>query len=372
MKIVVIIPTYNERLNISLLIDALQPVFARMVRHRMSILVVDDSSPDRTADVVREKIREWSNVHLITGTKNGLGDAYIRGMTHALDHLGAEVVVEMDADFSHDPKDIPRLIGALEQGADFVIGSRYVQGGSIPDGWGLQRRLNSKLGNVFARYIAGMYHVKDCTAGFRAIRAWVIREIELQSLRVKGYAFQIALLNRALKAGAEIKEVPVDFIDRERGETKLGISDIVEFIINAWWIRLSNSRTFLKFLLVGASGVIVNLGTFSIMVTAGVDKYLASPIAIETSIITNFILNNRYTFNGRNNQSSFKVRGLKFNIVSIMSLAVSFSCFVGLNYLFPKAHPVIPQALSIIPATLINYFLNVYWTFRERIEEKVF
>jgi dolichol-phosphate mannosyltransferase len=365
MKIVIIIPTYNEVKNIGPLIGDLHSVFSTIPRHQFNILVVDDSSPDGTGEIVKEKKRELSNLHLLTGRKNGLGDAYIRGMTHALEKLQADAVLEMDADFSHDPRDVPRLIAELEKGADFVIGSRYVKGGSIPHSWGLGRKMNSKFGNIFARYIAGMHRVKDCTAGFRAIKSWVIRQIDLQSLKVKGYAFQIALLNRALNAGAIVKEVPVDFIDRQRGETKLGIMDILEFIANAWWIRLLNSVTFLKFLLVGASGVLVNLGMFALFISIGMNKYIASPIAIELSIISNFILNNKFTFNGRAVKRSFAIKGLRFNVVSIFSLSISYTFFIILNILMPRVNPIIPQALSIIPATLMNYFFNVYWTFGE-------
>ena len=141
MKLVIVIPTYNERENIRELIRALQERLQN-VAYSAHILVVDDNSPDGTADAVRSLMGESANLHLITGEKRGLGVAYIRGMQHALDVLSADVVVEMDADFSHDPADLPRLLEALALPADFVIGSRYVPGGSIPSTWGWHRRLN--------------------------------------------------------------------------------------------------------------------------------------------------------------------------------------------------------------------------------------
>jgi dolichol-phosphate mannosyltransferase len=279
--------------------------------------------------------------------------------------MHADAVMEMDADFSHKPSDVPRLIEALDQGADFVIGSRYVPGGSIPSDWGLQRRLNSKWGNIFARYVAGLYRVRDCTAGFRAVRASIIRKIDLDGLRVQGYAFQIALLNQAVLNRARVREVPVEFIDRTRGVTKLGLSDIVEFIMNAWWIRLENSKTFIKFSVVGASGLLVNLGSFTVLMHAGMNKYLASPIAIEISIITNFLLNNYWTFSHRDTADAFHLRGLKFNVVSLAALGMSYGTFVLLSLVFPTVPPQVHQAIGIVPATLINYLLNSYWTFRE-------
>jgi len=364
MKIIVILPTYNERENIILIIRALQEQF-RAVPHDMHILVVDDNSPDGTADAVRSESSVWSNLHLITGSKQGLGAAYIRGMNHAINELKADAVMEMDADFSHKPEDVPRLIAALDEGADFVIGSRYVPGGKIPDDWSFLRRMNSKWGNVFARYVAGMYKVRDCTAGFRAIRAPLITKIDPDTLKVKGYAFQISLLHEAILNHAKVKEVPVEFVDRTRGETKLGLSDIVEFMLNAWWIRFERSKTFLKFAAVGASGVAVNLISFTVLMNVGMNKYLASPLAIEVSIITNFIFNNYWTFSQRDMNDKVHIRGLKFNVVSFVALAVSYSTFLLLSALDTSGIPQVHQAIGIVPATLINYFLNSYWTFKE-------
>jgi dolichol-phosphate mannosyltransferase len=363
MKIVIIIPTYNERENIVLMIQALQEQFRR-IPHDMHILVVDDNSPDGTANIVRTACAA-PNVFLITGKKEGLGAAYIRGMKYALNELKADAVMEMDADFSHKPEDVPRLIEALDQGADFVIGSRYIPGGKIPEDWSLHRRMNSKWGNVFARYVAGMYQVRDCTAGFRAIRAAVIEKIDPDTLKVKGYAFQISLLHEAILNHARIREVAVEFVDRKRGETKLGISDIIEFMLNAWWIRFERSKTFLKFAVVGAVGVVVNLVSFTVLMNLGLSKYLASPLAIEVSIVANFLLNNYWTFSARDMNDKIHIRGLKFNAVSFVALAVSYTTFLILSAVDPAGIPQVHQAIGIVPATLINYFLNSYWTFKE-------
>ncbi|HWJ06465.1 MAG TPA: glycosyltransferase family 2 protein [Steroidobacteraceae bacterium] len=363
MKIVVITPTYNERDNVARLVHALQAEFARVPRHEWHHLVVDDASPDGTADAVRELQPGRPGLHLLMGPRQGLGAAYVRGMRHAMDELGADVVYEMDADFSHRPADLPRLLREIECGADFVIGSRYVEGGSIPAQWGWHRKANSLLGNVVARYVAGIPQVRDCTAGFRAIRVSTLRQISLGELRVQGYAFQVALLHAAVTAGARVKEIPVDFVDRTHGESKLGLRDIVEFVVNAWWIRFTSSRTFLKFAAVGATGVVVNLGVFTLLTSLGLNKYAASPIAIETSIVTNFLFNNYWTFRARRGNGRTRIRGLKFNLVSLLSLCVSYGTFVVLSVLFPAVPPQWHQLAGIVPATLINYLLNSYWTF---------
>jgi len=365
MLVVLVIPTFNERGNIGRLIDELQGVFVSLP-HEMHILVVDDNSPDGTIEVVREKQSTWSNLHAIQGRKQGLGAAYIRGMRYALETLRASVVFEMDADFSHKPSDVPRLLAALEHGADFVIGSRYVPGGTVPAEWGLHRRLNSRVGNMVARNVAGLYRVRDCTAGFRAIRADVIHRIDMERFRVQGYAFQIALLHAAMVKGAKIVELPVDFIDRTVGESKLGVKDIIEFFSSAAWIRFQSSKVFIKFCVIGASGVVVNLGIFSVLLSLGVNKFLASPVAIQCSIMANFIGNNYWTFSGRNLVGPIHARGLRFNVVSIASLGISYLTFVLLSRTFPTGAPQLHQLVGIIPATLVNYFLNSYWTFRDR------
>jgi dolichol-phosphate mannosyltransferase len=362
-KVVIIVPTYNERENIEALIEKLQIQFETMP-HQMHILVVDDHSPDGTAAIVRQHQTRYFNLHLIEGKKDGLGAAYIRGMLHVLENLRADVVFEMDADFSHKPEDVPRLMSEIDAGADFVIGSRYVKGGSLPENWGLLRRLNSFFGNMAARYIAGLYKIRDCTAGFRAIRTSLLCRISFNHLRVQGYAFQVALLNAAVLAGARIKEIPVSFIDRKYGDSKLGFSDIIEFIFNVWWLRLQSAKTFLKFGLIGVLGVFINLGFFTLFLSMGMNKYIASPLATELSIISNFLFNKFWTFHQCKRKDRSGIKGLGFNLVSILTLGVSYSTFIGFSFAFPNIPPQLHQLFSIMPAMLINYLLNSYWTFR--------
>ncbi|HSR62457.1 MAG TPA: glycosyltransferase family 2 protein [Gammaproteobacteria bacterium] len=360
-------PTYNEAENIAPMLNAIARE-AAAIQHDIEVLVVDDNSPDDTASIVRVKQQEYPNVHLITGEKKGLGAAYLRGMRHALNVLDADAVFEMDADFSHDPADLKRLINALEAGADFVIGSRYVEGGTIPDDWGLMRKLNSRCGNFVARHLAGIYQVRDCTAGFRLIRASVLNNINFDAIRPQGYAFQVALLHEAVLQNANIVEIPVHFTDRKYGDSKLGLSDILEFLVQAGGIRLRSMATFIKFCIVGTSGVIVNLGTLTLLLALGMNKFIASPIAIEMSIISNFLLNNYWTFRWRKTRDRVRVKGLKFNVVSFLSLFISYMTFVILALMFPDVAPQIHQLIGIIPATFVNYFLNSYWTFS--IEKK--
>jgi dolichol-phosphate mannosyltransferase len=366
MKLVVIIPTLNERDNIVRLIPEIDRQ-AEKIDHEVHILVVDAHSTDGTPEAVQQLAGNRNSLHCIFQSATGLGNAYIDGIKYALTELNADAVFEMDADFSHDPSDLPRLIRELENGTDFVIGSRYVDGGSIPDDWGILRKLNSRFGNIAARFIAGMISVKDCTAGYRLIRAGFLRNIGLDNLNVRGYAFQVALLHKAYVAKASIKEIPVNFIDRKLGVSKLGVRDIVEFIVNVWWIRLQSIAIFVKFVIVGLSGILVNLGAFTLLLNLGVSKYLASPIAIELSIITNFLCHNFWTFRWRKNGHSLRVKGLKFKLASLISLCVSYTCFVLLSVSFPEVSPVYFQLVAILPASFINYMMSSFWVFKDNL-----
>ncbi len=363
MKIVVIVPTLNEQGNITRLIPELEKQF-QTLKHELHTLVVDANSCDGTSESVKQLAQTRDNLHLLLQTSSGLGNAYTEGMSHAINKLNADAVFEMDADFSHNPADIPRLIKELENGADFVIGSRYVTGGSIPEDWHFLRKMNSRCGNIAARYIAGMAKIKDCTAGFRLIRATLLKEIGLDNLNVRGYAFQVALLHKAYVAKAVIKEIPVHFVDRTHGESKLGLRDIIEFLINVWWIRLQSIAVFIKFALVGLSGVAVNLGAFSLLLSTGLNKYIASPVAIELSIITNFLCHNYWTFKWRTNGHSLRVKGLKFKLASLLSLAVSYSFFILLTTSFPETNPIYFQLAAIAPASIVNYLMSSSWVFK--------
>ena len=237
MNPTIIIPTYNEKENIRILIPQIIEVFKQnCFSTEGKIVVVDDNSPDGTSKVVEEFMKRYKNVFLLKrNAKTGLGSAYIAGFQYALE-LGADIIFEMDGDCSHDPNDIGRFLDELENGYDAVVGSRYIKGGDIPE-WDFHRRLISKGGNFFARIVAGI-PIHDCTSGYRAIRASLLREIDLDELKADGYAFQISLLHSLLERNAKIKEIPITFMERRSGESKLGNGDIREFFITSFRLRL--------------------------------------------------------------------------------------------------------------------------------------
>jgi dolichol-phosphate mannosyltransferase len=236
MKACIILPTYNERENISRLIPALLDVFKSIRDWDMRILVVDDNSPDGTASVVKEFAKKHKNIHLLIGQKKGLGAAYVRGFKLVIDKI--DVVIMMDADFSHNPEKIPEFLKQIEKGYDFVIGSRYIKGGATPD-WSLIRKIISGGGNFFARVVVGL-RPHDCTSGYRAIRTSFLKKVDFKNIGTRGYAFQATLLYELSEIGARIKEIPVVFYDRKVGKTKLGKKDIIEFLFNAFRLRLKS------------------------------------------------------------------------------------------------------------------------------------
>jgi dolichol-phosphate mannosyltransferase len=227
--VTVVVPTYNELENLRDLITSIRA-------HGYRVLVVDDASPDGTGELADEISRETPGVGVLhRSAKQGLGPAYAAGFETALDE-GAAAVVEMDADFSHDPADLPRLIAALEQ-ADLAIGSRYVPGGSTPD-WPWLRRFVSRAGNLYARTLLGI-PVRDATAGFRAFKADALRRLPYREAESSGYGFQVEMAWRAHQAGLEIREVPVVFRDRFRGKSKMGLPIVLEamMLVTMWGLR---------------------------------------------------------------------------------------------------------------------------------------
>ncbi|MDQ6727657.1 MAG: polyprenol monophosphomannose synthase [Actinomycetota bacterium] len=229
MRPLVVLPTYQEAENIA---EVLQRV--RDAAPSADILVVDDSSPDGTAALAKSAGHELGGVDvLIRASKSGLGSAYRAGFAEGLAR-GYDVLVEMDSDLSHDPARLPALLAAVEAGADLAIGSRYVPGGAIPH-WPLHRRLLSRWGNRYADLLLGL-SVRDATSGFRAYRAEALRTIDLGAVSADGYGFQIEMVYRVAGNGGAIVEIPIEFVDRQRGTSKMCFRIIAEALsLVTWW-----------------------------------------------------------------------------------------------------------------------------------------
>ena len=229
-RAVICLPTYNERENLPRVLDALEPF-------GVEVLVIDDNSPDGTGDLADRLAadRDWVSV-LHRERKEGLGPAYLAGFRRALSG-DAEYVLEMDADLSHDPSAVPRLIEACVNGADVALGSRYVEGGGT-ENWGRGRRLVSAGGSLYARTLLGV-DIRDLTGGFKCFRRAVLERIDLEAVTSKGYAFQIELTYRALRAGFRVVEVPIVFVDRTHGKSKMSRTIFLEAVARVPLLRLA-------------------------------------------------------------------------------------------------------------------------------------
>jgi dolichol-phosphate mannosyltransferase len=232
MKILIVIPTYNERENI-------EKVIAQVFKLGLDthVLVVDDGSPDGTGDIVEAMLKNDSRVHLIRRPqKSGLGTAYVRGFKFAIEQ-GYEFVFEMDADFSHDPNDIPRFLKAIPD-CDLVLGSRYINGVSVVN-WPLSRLILSYFASIYTRTITRL-PVKDPTGGFKCFRIEVLKAIDLDRVRSGGYSFQIEMTYKAWKKGFRIKEIPIIFADRTGGSSKMSKKIVREAVFMVWKLPLQN------------------------------------------------------------------------------------------------------------------------------------
>jgi len=228
--VIVCLPTYNECENLEAMVRALAP-------HGYRILVVDDSSPDGTGEIADRLAAELELVSVLhRPEKQGLGPACIAGFEQALAD-GAEIVVEMDSDFSHDPADVPRLVAAIENGADCAFGSRYVEGGGTTN-WGLARRVLSRGASIYGRTILGV-KLHDVTAGYTCYRRGVLETLDLASIHSQGYVFQIEMKYRALRRGFKVAEVPIVFADRTAGYSKMTRAIILEAVWKVPLLRVA-------------------------------------------------------------------------------------------------------------------------------------
>jgi dolichol-phosphate mannosyltransferase len=229
VRVLTVLPTYNEVENLEEVVTRLRAAVADV-----DILVVDDGSPDGTAELAEKLDADLGNISVERRpAKSGLGSAYRDGFRHGLGE-GYDVMVEMDSDLSHDPAALPELLAAVEHGADLAIGSRYVPGGQIPN-WKWHRRLLSRGGNRYAGLILGL-EVRDATSGYRAYRADALRTIDLDEIRADGYGFQIEMAYEIARGGGRIVEVPIEFVDRVRGKSKMSSRIVIEaLVLVTWW-----------------------------------------------------------------------------------------------------------------------------------------
>ncbi len=382
---VVVIPTYNEAGTIGKMIDhLLTKTFPKIKDWDCKVLVVDDTSPDGTYKVVQEKQKKYKDLYLsLTAKKAGIGAAYVRGFRYAMDKMSADVVIEMDGDFQHPPKDIPIMLAEIEKGYDYVLGSRKIEGGSNPKGWGFKRVFFSEVGGLVARLMLffpsrKFFKITDPTGGFKATRVkGFVDTMDMDHLYSRSFGYKLEFLYKTVQLDAKIKEFPLQFGLREMGESKIEPQTAKEIFRVAFLLRRNDPTTkkFIKFGTIGFCGFIINkigLDVFATILgkfipSVGIRNTLANAMAAEFSIISNFTFNNLWTF--KKERLSWGLRLLRkftqFNLSSVISGIVLPSLVIGAGtHFFGDEYRTLFLIIGVIFITVpLNWFIynKVIW-----------
>jgi dolichol-phosphate mannosyltransferase len=301
MKIVIVMPTYKEAENLKKIIPAIDTEIKKIPEHEFKLLIVDGNSPDGTAGLVHDLSKQYPFVHLLLEEKKaGLGAAYMYGFKNAIEKFHPDVIVEMDADFQHDPKDLGRLVAPITEGYDYVIGSRFTKGGSIPKDWALYRKFLSIGGNIFTKVVLGIFNVNDFTTGFKAsrVKGFVDKIVE-EPLLSKGFAYKMDLLFKMHTMGAKIKEIPIVFKLRDEGVSKMQGNNPIDSLKVVLMLRFHKSKHFFKFALVGFTGFCTDMilsNSFRLVID---NPSIAASLAVVFSLMVTFTLNNFWSFGDR-------------------------------------------------------------------------
>lgn len=372
-KVVIIMPSYNEAGNIRRMLDELVGgEFPKIRNANMHLLVVDGNSPDGTGEIVEQAAKRNNRVHLLREKeKRGLGWAYIEGMKYARFKLKADAVMEMDADFQHPPKYVKDMVAAYLGGADYVIGSRYVPGGSVPANWALFRKAISYFGNLFIRIMLFQPKVHDLTTGFRLTRVrGVLDKIQLDTLmEPHRFAYKVDLLYRSIKLSKKTVEVPFHFAPRAQEKSKFSMEEMVSTFKVAILLRLRTSKRFIKFGTVGFVGYVINASGLEIFYRLGLSPAIAAALGAELAIISNFTLNNLWTFKEKKITRGLKLlsKFLQFNLTSAGAVLLqAIVVGIGTNFFGDETRQImliVAIGFFVIPYnyTMYNVFIWKTW-----------
>jgi dolichol-phosphate mannosyltransferase len=356
-KVSIIVPSYNERDNIRPLMTR---IAAALEGTDYEVIVVDDNSTDGTIDIVNSLGGEFPVRLLVRTEERGLSTAVIHGLRHA----EGSIIGVMDADLQHPPEKLPELVKAIEDGADMAFGSRYVPGGGVPH-WSTLRKIISKGASLIAHLLLpAARRVRDPMSGFFMFRR---EKVDPDVLKPIGYKIALEIL---LLGGFEnVVEVPFIFEDRSAGASKLKAGTQIEYLrhVVSLMVRTGEMAFFLKFIFVGLTGTGVNIGVYWLLTRftgafASLD-WVAVIIGIEVSIITNFILNDTFTFSARRSGKTFIGRLLKFNLICLTGAAIQWGIFMLFTRVF-SVFDVLSDFIGIVIAFLWNYFINRSWTWK--------
>lgn len=378
---VLVIPTYNEADNIGRMIEYLNTKTFVDIKNKkgnlnqdwqMKILVVDGNSPDGTGKVVEKESKEYPNTYLYTETsKDGIGAAYLKGFQYSMDNLKADFVFEFDGDFQHPPETIPFMLKAMEDGYDYVIGSRKIKGGSNPKGWGFKRVFFSEVGGLTARFMMffpfkNFFKVTDPTTGLKVTRVkGFVDKMDLDwkgnRLLTKSFGYKLQLLYETLQMGAKFKEVPLQFHVRNAGESKIEASTAKDIFRVAFLLRWRDEFTqkFLKFGTVGFVGYLVNAFFLNVFSKTWSIEWLSWMLSTELAIISNFALNNLWTFKNQ------KISGLniikkffQFNLSSVGALLIqTIAGSIGVLFFGPNSRQILLPFIIVFLVLPYNWFM---------------
>jgi dolichol-phosphate mannosyltransferase len=371
VKILVAIPTYNESLNIALFIKT---VFEN-IPPESEILIIDDNSPDGTAKIVEDLIPDYpQRLHILNRPeKQGLAQAYLAAFDWGLSR-DYDTFLEMDADFSHNPKYIPEMITAM-QTYDVVIGSRNITGGSV-EGWPALRNFISKGGSFYARMVLGC-PVRDLTGGFNMWTRATLQKIKLPRIISRGYAFQVEMKYRAYTAGCRIKEIPILFTDRKLGSSKMSKKIFVEALVTVWKIKKDVGRDtgtdqFFKFIVTGGLGTITNLLIFFLCADLfRLPEITVSVFCFLIAASQNYIINHKWSFRQNTAKEALSLqRWLQFITGSLFGLAVNIVIMKIILFTIAPPYKFIAQGCGIAAGMVINFVLSKFVIFRSEIGGK--
>lgn len=371
----IVMPAYNEAENMGPMIEELfEKVFPKIKGVEMNLLVVDDFSPDKTGDIVKKYQEKYSDLYLLQKQREGLGWAYVKGFRYAVDELHADAVMEMDADFQHPPKFVIPMVEAYLKGADYVIGSRYIKGGSVPKNWETFRKLVSYFGNMFIRLVLLSPKVHDLTTGFRLTKVkGVLDQIDLEHLMELGrFSHKVDLFYQSIKHAEKVVEVPLAFAARTKEKSKFNTKETISTFRVAIILGIKDKIRFIKFGIVGFTGFLVNYLGLELLKRLGLSTYFSTLLATEAAIISNFIFNNIWTFKDKTitKVGDIVPQFLKFNLSSLFAVIIQPLIVTGATEIFSDTSIVRLLALIfalvvvVIPYNYIVYNLFIWKTWK--------
>lgn len=320
-------PAWNEAESIGQMIESLVKKVFPQISATMHLLVVDNYSSDGMTEIVQKKSKRYKNVEIIQqGKKKGLGNAYVVGMKHAMDKLKADAILEMDADGQHPAQFVKPMVEAYLSGADYVIGSRYVRGGSVPKQWEISRKAISYFGNLFIRLVLLRPKIHDLTTGFRLTKVdGVLNRIKLDKLmELEHFAYKVDLLYQSIKLSKRVVEVPLEFKPRLRDKSKFNTNEMVSTFKVAVILGIKDKQRLIKFAVVGLIGFMVNFTLLRVFRSVGVPETFSWALSTEAAIVSNFTFNNVWTFKSESIGGLTKLvtKFLQFNLTSAGALII--------------------------------------------------